>query len=220
MLGIASAMLLLVGLARADSFMAPGNLVANPVNVVGVTATAETGMTIHKFTNNVAHVPINFTSTSVLVGAPGAGSAILAQSGFISSLTISAPGFTFSAVEFNPQTLSSTGILMVTALMSNGKTFTCPGSACNLTTYGNSLMGQNRLTVFGINGERIESVTISSILGPGTGFHELTQVRFNGGTGGFEVIPEPGTLGLLGTGLIGLAGMVRRKLKNDRTAAT
>lgn len=38
-----------------------------------------------------------------------------------------------------------------------------------------------------------------------------------GSVSGTTVIPEPGTLGLLGTGLIGLAGMARPKLKRQPT---
>ena len=39
------------------------------------------------------------------------------------------------------------------------------------------------------------------------------NVRLNQGVTTVTV-PEPSTLGLLGTGLLGLAGLVRRKLKN------
>jgi len=69
------------------------------------------------------------------------------------------------------------------------------------------------LWLHAVNGEHIDSITLQSAQ-----FTSATSINFFTGPGGiFEepehVIPEPGTLGLLGTGMIGLAGVVRRNLK-------
>jgi hypothetical protein len=65
------------------------------------------------------------------------------------------------------------------------------------------LTGTN-LTASEFTGVAIHFCTASgSNCGPYTGFAE--------GTPGTTPVPEPGTMGLLGTGLIGLGGLVRRR---------
>ncbi len=62
------------------------------------------------------------------------------------------------------------------------------------------------------NGQVVNGATTQLTISLGSG-HFTGSANLAGGISSFTVVPEPGTLGLMGTGLVSLAGLVRRKLR-------
>lgn len=67
------------------------------------------------------------------------------------------------------------------------------------------------------NGSLIDGATVQLTINTGLGFFNGSTNISSGDTSLATSVPEPGSLGLLGTGLIGAAGIVRHRLKAVRT---
>jgi len=61
------------------------------------------------------------------------------------------------------------------------------------------------------NGMTVNGATVQLTINTGKGFFNGSTTISSGDTN--VVVPEPGTLGLIGSGLVGLAGLLRRKMK-------
>jgi hypothetical protein len=197
-LGVALALALAPGVARADITFTLGNNPPLGENVIfpggagpGTTLTGET---------NQSHTSVTFTSSQEIVAPSNGQARVQATSGDLNNITVGlTSGDTFTHFITNP--FNGSGEATITVTEGNGSTDIFHMNLGN---------GQNffTLSVTASNGSTIRTVGIS-----GAEFTDLRQTRFGGFQG--EVAPEPASMMLFSAGGLPFLGLFLRRRRRE-----